>query len=64
MVEVDERDGGRSMGKVLWQMPLVPVLLGDGVQLFGSPGTGRIDLERTSVSQSGPITNLRLGVLK
>jgi len=43
---------------------LAPVLLGDGVRLFGSPGQGRIDLERTSVAQSGQLTDLRFRVVK
>jgi dihydrofolate reductase len=43
---------------------LVPVLLGDGVRLFGGPGTGRVNLERIGVAQSGQTTDLRFGVLK
>jgi dihydrofolate reductase len=43
---------------------LAPVLLGDGLRLFGSPGTGRIDVERTSVAQSGQPTDLRFRVMK
>lgn len=43
---------------------LAPVLLGDGVRLFGSPGTSRVDLERTSVGQSGRVTDLRFRVAK
>ncbi len=41
---------------------LAPVLLGDGVRLFGGPGTRRVDLERTSVAQSGQLTDLRFRV--
>jgi dihydrofolate reductase len=43
---------------------LAPILLGDGVRLFGRPGAGRIDLERTSVTQSGQLTDLRFRVAK
>jgi riboflavin biosynthesis pyrimidine reductase len=43
---------------------LAPVLLDDGVRLLGSPGQGRIDLERTSVTQSGHLTDLRFRVAK
>lgn len=43
---------------------LAPVLLGDGVRFFGSTGTGRIDLERTSVAKSGQLTDLRFRVVK
>jgi riboflavin biosynthesis pyrimidine reductase len=43
---------------------LAPVLLGDGVRLFGSPGQGRINLERTSVAKSGQLTDLRFRVVK
>jgi dihydrofolate reductase len=41
---------------------LAPVLLGDGVRLHGGPGTGRVDLERTAVDQSGQLTDLRFRV--
>jgi dihydrofolate reductase len=43
---------------------LAPVLLGDGVRFFGNPGQGRIDLERTSVTPSGQLTDLRFRVMK
>lgn len=43
---------------------LAPTLLGDGVRLFGSPGQGRIYLERTSLGQSGQLTDLRFRVAK
>jgi dihydrofolate reductase len=42
---------------------LAPVLLADGVGLFGSPGTERVDLERTSVAQAGQLTDLRFRVV-
>jgi dihydrofolate reductase len=43
---------------------LAPVLLGDGVRLYGAPGVARVDLERTTLSESGQITNLRFRVTK
>lgn len=43
---------------------LVPVLLGDGVRLFGGPGFERVNLERIGVSVYGPATELRFRVLK
>jgi riboflavin biosynthesis pyrimidine reductase len=41
---------------------VVPVLLGDGVRLHGGPGVGQVDLERTAISQSGQLTDLRFRV--
>lgn len=41
---------------------LAPVLLGDGVRLYGEPGVGRVDLERTAVAESGQLTDLRFRV--
>ncbi len=43
---------------------LAPILLGDGVRLFGSPGTERVDLERISAGGSGQVTDLRFRVVK
>jgi dihydrofolate reductase len=43
---------------------LAPVLLGDGVRLYGGPGSGRIDLERTTAEESGQLTSLRFRVAK
>lgn len=43
---------------------LAPILLGDGVRLFAHPGSLRIDLERTSVAQTGQLTDLRFRVVK
>ena len=43
---------------------LAPVLLGDGVRLYGSTGAGRIDLERVGLAESGQLTDLRFRVLK
>ena len=41
---------------------LVPVLLGDGVRLFGTPDLGPIALERTLVAASGQVTDLRFAI--
>ncbi|MGH9262191.1 MAG: dihydrofolate reductase family protein [Acidimicrobiales bacterium] len=41
---------------------LAPVLLGDGVRLFGGPGFGRVDLEPISVERVGRLANLRFRV--
>jgi hypothetical protein len=41
---------------------VAPVLLGDGVRLFGAPGGARVDLERTALGASGQITDLRFRV--
>ncbi|MBA3261375.1 MAG: dihydrofolate reductase family protein [Thermoleophilaceae bacterium] len=44
---------------------LAPVLLGDGVRLYGAPAMARqIDLERTDASESGQVTDLRFRVRK
>jgi dihydrofolate reductase len=40
----------------------VPVLLGDGVHLFGNPGGPPVALDMTDVAPAGQITNLRLRV--
>jgi dihydrofolate reductase len=42
---------------------LAPVLLADGVHLYGGPGSGRVDLEPISVARSGQVTDLRFRVL-
>jgi dihydrofolate reductase len=41
---------------------IVPVVLGDGVRLFGEPPTPRARLERTYVGTSGPLTDIRFRV--
>lgn len=41
---------------------LAPLLLGDGIRLYGGPGVGRVDLERTAVAASGQLTDLRFRV--
>lgn len=43
---------------------LVPVLLGDGIRLFGGQGHGPVALRRTTLSKSGQITDLRFSVVK
>jgi dihydrofolate reductase len=43
---------------------VLPVLLGDGVRFFSSPGLARIDLEPVSVTPAGNITILRFRVRK
>lgn len=43
---------------------LVPVLLGDGVRLFGHPGASPVDLEAASVTQAGQVTNLGFRVVR
>lgn len=43
---------------------VAPLLLGDGVRLFGRPGATPVTLETISVSQAGPVTNLRFHVVK
>jgi dihydrofolate reductase len=41
---------------------VLPVLLGDGIRFFSSPGLARIDLEPVSVTPSGTVTVLRFRV--
>ncbi len=43
---------------------MVPVLLGGSIRLYGSPGAGRVNLERIGVGQSGQVTDLRFRVVK
>jgi dihydrofolate reductase len=43
---------------------LAPVLLGDGVRLFGEPSAARVNLEPISVGRSGWIANLRFRVVQ
>ncbi len=46
------------------QIHLVPVLLGEGIQLFEHLGTEQIELERTRVIESFSIIYLRFRVVK
>jgi dihydrofolate reductase len=41
---------------------VAPVLLGDGVRMFAAPGGQRIELEKTTVVESGPVTDLSFRV--
>jgi dihydrofolate reductase len=43
---------------------LAPVLLGDGVRLYGGAGAAPVRLERTAVGESGQLTNLRFRVAR
>ena len=43
---------------------LAPVLLGDGVRFYGSPGAERVALERIGAGRSGTLTDLRFRVAK
>ena len=43
---------------------VAPVLLGDGVRLFGGSGFGRVDLEPISVERVGRLANLRFRVVE
>lgn len=43
---------------------IAPVLLGDGVRLFDSPGGTHVRLERLSLTQAPLATNLRLRVVR
>ncbi|HEV2358710.1 MAG TPA: dihydrofolate reductase family protein [bacterium] len=43
---------------------LAPVLLGEGVRLYGGPWTLPIDLETASITRSGQLTNLRFRVVR
>jgi dihydrofolate reductase len=43
---------------------LLPVLLGDGIRFFSSPGLARIDLEPLESTRSGAVTVLRFRVRK
>jgi len=43
---------------------LAPVLLGDGIRLFGTSDSQPVALRRTTLADSGQITDLRFSVLK
>jgi dihydrofolate reductase len=43
---------------------LAPVLLGDGVRLFGGSDSKFVALRRTTLAESGQITDLRFSVVK
>jgi dihydrofolate reductase len=43
---------------------LAPVLLGDGVRLYGAADAQRVDLARTQLDESGQVIDLRFSVSK
>jgi dihydrofolate reductase len=43
---------------------VAPILLGDGVRMLARPGGQRIKLEKTTVAESGQLTDLGFRVLK
>jgi len=43
---------------------LAPLLLGDGVRLYGAPGMERVDLERIELGASGRLTSMRFRVVR
>jgi dihydrofolate reductase len=46
------------------QLTVLPVLLGDGVRLYGSEGSARVNLEPVGSQQSGVVTFLRYRVAR
>ena len=46
------------------QVYVLPLLLGDGIRFYSSPGLARIDLEPVSSTQAGAVTILRFRVRK
>jgi dihydrofolate reductase len=43
---------------------LAPVLLGDGIRLYGGPGGSRVALERAELASSDGVTDLRFRVVR
>jgi dihydrofolate reductase len=43
---------------------IAPVLLGDGIRVFATPGGPRVELARMDVAPSGQVTDLRFQVVK
>jgi dihydrofolate reductase len=43
---------------------VVPILLGDGVRLYGAPGADRVALERVELGASGQLTSIRFRVVR
>lgn len=43
---------------------LAPILLGDGIRFFKHQGAAGVPLEKLSVTQAGPLTNLRFRIKK
>jgi len=46
------------------QVYVLPLLLGEGIRFYSSPGPGRIDLEPVSCTRAGAVTILRFRVCK
>jgi len=42
---------------------VAPLLLGDGVRLYGAPGADRVPLERVELGASGQLTSMRFRVV-
>jgi dihydrofolate reductase len=43
---------------------VAPLLLGDGVRLYGAPGADRVPLERVELGASGQLTSMRFRVVR
>jgi dihydrofolate reductase len=43
---------------------IAPILLGDGIRLFGDPPAGEVELELIEVSEAAPVANLRFGFVR
>src|SRR5918992_965780 len=43
---------------------VAPVMLGDGVRLYGSPAAERVALERAELAASGQLTSMRFRVVR
>jgi dihydrofolate reductase len=43
---------------------VAPILLGDGIRMFSHPECARIRLEKTSIAESGALTDLRFRVAR
>jgi hypothetical protein len=64
------RSSGRTLRASAWTLgsstrsssTSAPVLLGDGVCLYGTPPASRVDLERTLLEESGRVIDLRYRV--
>jgi dihydrofolate reductase len=43
---------------------IVPILLGDGIRMYGDTCSSQVHLERTQVASAGQVTDLRFRVIK
>jgi dihydrofolate reductase len=43
---------------------VAPLLLGDGIRLYGAPGADRVPLERVELGASGGLTSMRFRVMR